>query len=93
VTSHGLCGAESVDERDARERDTGRALHPCHGWSPRSPIHTCSALGVRGEHGVRGRVGEAAEYKRVADGGAKLCRVHAESGGLSVRGERDGMGE
>jgi|TARA_B110001469_G_C9500390_1_gene249938 hypothetical protein len=51
---------ESVDERDARdasERDRALSLRPCHGWSSRSPSHTCSALGVLGEHGVRGRVG------------------------------------
>ena len=72
-----LCGPESVDERDARDAcERARralSLRPCHGWSPRSPSHTCSSLGVLGDNGVRGRVGgaaNAADCKRAVVGGA-----------------------
>ena len=45
------------------------SLRPCHGWSLRSPSHTCSTLGVLGVHGVRGCVGDAADCRRAAVGG------------------------
>ena len=63
---------ESVDERDARdacERERAFSLRPCHGWSLRSPSHTCSTFGVFGVHGVRGCVGDAADCRRAAGGG------------------------
>ena len=60
---------ESVDERDARdacERERAFSLRPCHGWSLRSPSHTCSTFGVLGVHGVRGCVGDAEDCRRAA---------------------------
>ena len=64
---------ESVDdERDARdacERERAFSLRPCHGWSLRSPSHTCSTFGVLGVHGVRGCVGDAEDCRRAAGGG------------------------
>ena len=56
-------------ERDACERERAFSLRPCHGWSLRSPSHTCSTFGVLGVHGVRGCVGDAADCRRAAGGG------------------------
>ena len=57
------------DARDACERERAFSLRPCHGWSLRSPSHTCSTFGVFGVHGVRGCVGDAADCRRAAGGG------------------------
>ena len=60
---------DARDARDACERERAFSLRPCHGWSLRSPSHTCSTFGVFGVHGVRGCVGDAADCRRAAGGG------------------------